>query len=182
MLIASPDERERDIGRVAGFCSAIHLPGYGGYVSYVAVAEQFRRRGVGVLLFERAFRALGEDAAAAGEDLPFVIWESREPALGEDRTIWHARLRLFDRVGGRAIEGVTLRSPDWNDDSRPEVPLKLFLKPCATAEADFDEARTRVAVDGLLRRVYRVGPGDEGYERTLPVGCRPRLAPVGPSC
>ncbi len=158
---------------LAGFCFALYLPGYGGYVSYVATDERFRRRGVGARLFEHAFERLGEDARTAGEALPFVIWESREPEADGEREMWEARLKLFDRVGGRAIAGVTLHSPNWNDDALPEVPLKLFLKPCDGIE--FDGERTRAAVEGLLRRVYRAAPGDAAYDRTLTPGCQPEL-------
>jgi len=161
---------------LAGFCFALYLPGYGGYVSYLATAERFRRRGVGARLFAHALELLNRDAEAAGESLPFVIWESREPEPHEDGTIWVARLKLFDRVGGRAIDGVTLHSPNWNDASLPEVPLKLFMKPCDGSE--FDSERTRAAVDGLLRRVYRAEPGGETYDRTLTPECRPRLIPA----
>ena len=170
LIVASTEAETTHPDRLAGFCFAVYLPGYGGYVSYVATAERFRRRGVGSRLFEQAFNLLAVDAAAADEALPFVIWESREPET--------ARRKLFGRVGGREIDGVTLMSPDWNDDAAPEVPLTLFLKPCD--ETEFDEERTRAAVDGLLRRVYRMAPGDAGYDRTLTPGCRPRLERVTP--
>ena len=160
-------------GSLAGFCFALYLPGYGGYVSYVATGERFRRRGVGAKLLEHAFELLAGDARGAGEALPFVIWESREPEAEGDREMWEARRNLFDGVGGRAIEGVTLHSPNWNGDALPGVPLKLFLKPCDGIA--FDGERTRSAVDGLLRRVYRSAPGDAAYDRTLTPGCQPEL-------
>lgn len=181
LIVASPDPETSDPARLAGFAFAMHLPGYGGYVSYVATADAFRRRGVGGRLYEQAFNVLAVDAAAVDETLPFVIWESRRPpddAPAEAWAVWAARLRLFDKAGGFWIDGVTLPSPNWLADDAPPVPLQLFLAPVDAPRAEFDSPRVREAVAGLLTTVYRAGPGDAEYDGTLPPGCHPRLKPT----
>ena len=43
-----------EVGELAGFVFCMHLPGYGGYLSYVAVNDRSRGRGVGTRLYEQA--------------------------------------------------------------------------------------------------------------------------------
>ncbi len=161
-------------GELAGFAFAMYLPGYGGYISYVAVEPHFRGHGVANKLFRFAYQLMRIDAMACYEAMPFVIWESHDPGIGQDK-LWQARLRLFEHVGGFWIDGVTLPSPNWMDNSKPSVPLQLFLAPQDEPWNNFDSARVREAVDGLLRRVYRAEPGEPEYDETLTVGCHPRL-------
>jgi GNAT superfamily N-acetyltransferase len=181
LIVASPQRETTDPERLAGFAFAAHVPGYGGYLSYIAVADQFRGRGVGARLFEQAFNLLAVDAAAVDETLPFVIWESRRPdaaAAVSSREMWNARLRLFHKAGGFWVDGVTLPSPNWTDPAAPAVPLQLFLAPVDEPREAFDSPRVREAVAGLLTNVYRAGPGDAEYDCSLPPGCLPRLKPA----
>jgi GNAT superfamily N-acetyltransferase len=161
-------------GELAGFAFALYLPGYGGYISYVAVQPEYRGQGIANKLFHFAYQVLRIDAMACNETLPFVIWESHNPGVGHEK-LWLARMRLFEHVGGFVIDGVTLSSPNWMDDTQPPVPLQLFLAPQDEAWNQFDSARVRQAVDGLLRRVYRAEPGEPEYDETLTAGCHPRL-------
>lgn len=168
-------------GELAGFVFCVHLPGYGGYLSYVAVSDRFRGRGVGAKLYEQAFNVLAVDAAANDERLPFVIWESCPPEADdtpEAHAIWAARTRLFHKAGGCWIDGVTLPSPNWLDDSAPPVPLQLFLAPVDTPRERFDSTAVKAAVSGLLERIYKAEPGDPEYDGTLTPGCHPRLRPA----
>ena len=181
LIVASPERGTDRPEKLAGFAFVSHLPGYGGYLSYLAVADEFRKRGVGRRLYEQAFNVLAVDAAATEEPLPFVIWESRRPdesGSPEAWAIWHARMRLFAKSGGYWIDGVTLPSPNWLDDTRPPVPLHLFLAPLAADRESFDARRLREVVHGLLTHVYRVDPGDAEYDGTLTPGCHPRLKPA----
>ncbi|MEO2087929.1 MAG: hypothetical protein ABGY75_00315, partial [Gemmataceae bacterium] len=110
-----------------------------------------------------------------------VIWESRRPddsAAACSREMWNARLRLFHKVGGFWIDGVTLPSPNWTDPASPAVPLQLFLAPADEPRGAFDSPRVREAVAGLLTNVYRAGPGGAEYDGTLTPGCHPRLKPA----
>ena len=161
-------------GELAGFAFGLYLPGYGGYISYVAVEPRFRGQGVANKLYYFAYQLMRVDAFACNESLPFVIWESHFPGTGYE-SLWHARLRLFEHVGGFWIDGVTLPSPNWMDKTQPPIPLQLFLAPQDEPWNNFDAARVRDAVDGLLRRVYRAEPGEPEYDETLTVGCHPRL-------
>ena len=168
-------------GELAGFVFCVHLPGYGGYLSYVAVDDRFRGQGIGTRLYEQAFNVLGVDAAANDEPLPFVIWESCPPEADdtpEAHAIWAARTRLFHKAGGFWIDGVTLPSPNWTDLAAPAVPLQLFLAPINTPREQFDSPTVKAAVAGLLERVYQSKPGDPEYDGTLTPGCHPRLKPA----
>ncbi|MCU0704090.1 MAG: GNAT family N-acetyltransferase [Fimbriiglobus sp.] len=181
LIVAASQPNTSDPADLAGFVFCVHLPGYGGYLSYVAVADRFRGRGVGTRLYEQAFNVLAVDASAVDEPLPFVIWEScpPEPDDGpESHTVWAARTRLFHKAGGYWVNGVTLPSPNWMDAAAPRVPLQLFLAPIDTPREKFDTAAVKAAVAGLLERVYKAGPGDPEWDGTLPPGCHPRLRPA----
>src|SRR5262245_60896848 len=70
----------RGPGRAAlGFVYGLHLPDYGGYMSYVGVLPAQRGRGVAARLVEALTCAFRLDAACEGPPLPFVVWESRAP-------------------------------------------------------------------------------------------------------
>ena len=183
LLLAAPEGGTADPQRLAGYAYGAYIPGYGGYLCYIGVAASARRAGVGTKLFEAFFRAMADDAAAAGEPLPFVVWESHRPGPDEppaEHDVWAARVRLFDRVGGLWVEGVNFLSPNFAADAADAdpVPLQLFVKPVDRPAAAFDEARVRAVVEGLHERVYRNNPGDDLYDGTLTPGCHPRLAPA----
>jgi hypothetical protein len=181
LLLAAPAGHEDDPGWLAGYAYGAFLPGYGGYLCYVGVAPWARRLGVGTRLFGEFFRTMRADARAAGERLPFVVWESRrpdEPMTAAGRKLWAARVGLFGRVGGRWVEGVDFLSPNFADPRADPVPLQLFVKPVDLPVAAFTPGRLRRVVGGLHERVYRNRPGDALYAGTLPPGCRPRLVPA----
>lgn len=180
LLVATPGE-DPDPTDLAGFAYGLHLPGFGGYLCYVGVAEAFRRRGVGSRLFDQTFKVLSADAGAADEPLPFVVWESHKPepdAPEADWKLWDARVKLFDRVGGLWLDGVELLSPNYGDEAAPSVKLQLFLRPVDRLGRNFDADRLRGVVGDLLTRVYKLHPGDPLYDDTLPPGCKPRLRPA----
>lgn len=180
LLVAVPGEAA-DAPDLAGFAYGLHLPGFGGYLCYVGVAERFRRRGVGRRLMDQAVKVLAADAGAADEPLPFVLWESRRPdpdAPEADWKLWDARVRLFEKAGGLWLDGVELLTPNYGDPAGPPVRLQLFLRPVDHLARNFDCDRLRQVVGDLLTRVYRLEPGDPLYDGTLPPGCRPRLRPA----
>lgn len=184
LLLAAPEGRQDDPDALAGYVYGALLPGYGGYLCYVGVAEWARRMGVGRRLYEQFFKVLRVDAGELGESLPFVIWESHHPdplAPESDWENWTARTRLFDRVGGQWVDGVDFLAPSFATDDEgevPPVPLQLFLKPLDTPETAFTPARLREIVGGLHERVYHNAPGSPLYDRTLPLECEPRLRPA----
>lgn len=181
LLLAAPDGRTSDPQSLAGYTYGAFIPGYGGYLCYVGVADWARRMGVGTQLYEAFYRTMIEDAKAADESLPFVIWESHRPDPGAapaDKELWNARVRLFDRVGGLWIEGVNFLSPNFAEDDGDPVPLQLFVKPMDRPAAAFSQARLWGVIDGLHERVYRNEPGDELYDGTLTPDCHPRLVPA----
>src|SRR5947209_18274203 len=69
----SPKRKREDAqgvqGEVSGFAYGIHLPGYGGYLSYLGVDPQRRRGGVGRRLIEVTVRLLQVDAGWEGDEL-----------------------------------------------------------------------------------------------------------------
>lgn len=178
LILAADEGQVNDPAGLAGFAYGMHIPGYGGYLCYLGVADDARRQGVGRRLIEQFFQAVRADADKAREPLPFVIWESKKPdpeAPEADRKIWTARLKLFDRVGGLWIEGVNFLSPSWLGGADHPVPLQLFLKPMDTPAGSFDANRLRSIVGGLHEQIYRHHPGDALYQASLPAGCQPRL-------
>lgn len=181
LLLAAPKGRESDPDALAGYVYGALLPGYGGYLCYVGVAERARRLGVGRRLYEEFFRAMRADADELDEPPPFVIWESHRPGPGappHERDVWNARTRLFDRVGGLWVDGIDFLSPNFDDHDGPPVPLQLFLKPLDVPASEFTPERLRAVVGGLHERVYRNAPGSPLYAGTLPPGCEPRLRPA----
>ena len=180
LLVAAPKPRAERPEDLAGFAYAVHLPGFGGYIGYVAVAEAFRKRGVVGRLFEQSFQLLATDASAVDEELPFVIWESRKPdanAPAEEWNTWDARLKLFANAGGFWLDGVTIWSPNWNDPAAPPVPLQLFLTPVDEPRARFDAERLEEVAAGFLKRVYKASRGDDTWEQAFAGNSRLRLRP-----
>ena len=177
LLLAAPEGRTDDPDALAGYVYGALIPGYGGYLCYIGVADWARRLGVGTRLFEQFFRVLRVAAGETGDKLPFVVWESHKPE--DDGNLWAARTRLFDRVGGLWVEGVDFLSPSFAVDDEeydaPPVPLQLFVKPMDVSAGAFDGEALRKLVGGLHERVYRNEPGDALYDGTLPPGCEPRL-------
>ncbi len=181
LLLAAPEGKTDDPAALAGYAYGAWLPGFGGYLCYLGVAETARRHGVGSRLMGQFFKVMAVDAGNAGEPLPFVVWESHQPgasATDADWNLWTARTRLFDRVGGLWVEGVDFQSPNFADDDGPPVPLQLFMKPVDVPATAFDAARLTALVGGLHERVYKNKPGDALYVATLPPGTKPRLRPA----
>ncbi len=180
LLLAGP----RD-GPVAGLAYGAHVPDFGGYACYLAVAAGARRLGVGGRLLRVLVEALRLDAAFEEVPLPFVVWESGEPAADaplEERVRWEARLRLFARVGAWRVEGLTFFAPNFQRRGGEPVPLRLFLVPQEWPAAAFDGAALRELAAGLLEHVYGRAPGDRLHRLTLPPGCEPVLRPaIGPA-
>jgi GNAT superfamily N-acetyltransferase len=169
-------------GAVAGFAYGIHVPDYGGYISYLGVDSHHRRQGIGARLLRLLTRVLQVDAACEGVPLHFVLWESRRPdpsAPAEAWDLWRARLRLFERVGAWWVAGITFLAPNFARRKEPPVPLQLFLVPVDTPAEAFDPAALREAAAGLFREVYGRQEGDPLVERSLPPECRPTLRPAG---
>ncbi|MCZ2341425.1 MAG: GNAT family N-acetyltransferase [Bacteroidales bacterium] len=180
-LVLAIPETAADEPAVAGFAYGVHLPGYGGYVCYLGVDGLFRKQGVGTTLFAQMFQLMKEDAACAGEPLPFVIWESHQPGPAGSETeekLWAARVRLFDRVGGLWLEGLELLTPNFGQPEAAPIPLQLFLRPIAEPASAFPTERLRAIVAGLLMGIYQVQPGHPLYDRTLAPQFRPRLRPA----
>lgn len=175
LLLAMPEQRRDDPDALAGFAYGTQIPGYGGYISYIGVAAEFRQRGVGSRLFRQMFRLLEADAGAADEALPFIVWESHKPEPGAadaDWKLWEARTRLFDRVGGLWVDGLELHTPNYSVEDGPPVLLQLFVKPMAEARPDPHELAR-----GLLERVYRMTPDDPLYQATM-AKSRAKLRPA----
>ena len=167
--------------KLAGYVYGAFISGYGGYLCYVGVADWARRLGVATQLYDAFYRAMRADAEAAGEPLPFVIWESHHPepeAEAAAHDLWQARVRLFDRVGGHWLEGIEFLSPNFDDDEAPPVPLQLFLRPMDTPASAFTPDHLRKVVAGLHDRVYRYESGDSLYDATMATAERPRLVPA----
>lgn len=123
LLLAAPEGRQDDPDALAGYVYGALLPGYGGYLCYVGVADWKARMGVGSRLYEQFFKVLRVDAGELGEPLPFVIWESHRPdplADASDWENWTARTKLFDRVGGLWVDGVDFLSPNFAADEEDD--------------------------------------------------------------
>lgn len=182
LILAAPEGRTNDPDALAGYVYGAFIPGYGGYLCYIGVADWARRLGVGTALFEAFFEAMRADSEAIGVPLPFVIWESHRPEFG-DENLWVARTRLFDRVGGYWVEGVDFLSPNFAcDDDMASVPLQLFVKPEEELASDFGSHRLRDMIAGLHEQVYRNQPGDPLFDGSLKQECEPQLVPATNAC
>jgi GNAT superfamily N-acetyltransferase len=171
LILASVDDQ------LAGLVYGAFLPGFGGYLCYVAINEQFRKLGLATKLYDAFFRAMRNDAEACGESLPFVLWESHRPE--DDPRLWQARVKLFERVGGKWVAGLNLMTPDYSERDAAPVPLQVFLKPMD--ETVFSEERLRAIIDELLIRVYGQDPGDELYDATMNTMTAPALTATSAS-
>ncbi|QDU19121.1 GNAT family N-acetyltransferase [Urbifossiella limnaea] len=160
---------------LAGYAYGAFIPGYGGYLCYLGVDEACRGAGVGTKLFAAFFERVAADAAATGEPLPFVVWESHRPAAEPD--LWAARVRLFDKVGGLWVKGVEFQTPNFAGEAGP-VALQLFVKPVDRPAATFTAERLWGVVEGLYERVYRIDPGEPLFEQTVRADVRPVLVPA----
>src|SRR5947199_332206 len=86
---------------------------------------------------------------------PHTVRASRRPAPSDSPEVcanWHARLRLFEKVGGRCIAGASFAAQNYADEDGPPVPLELCLIPVDEPESAFDDQRLRDVAEGLLRR------------------------------
>jgi ribosomal protein S18 acetylase RimI-like enzyme len=168
-------------GPAIGFAYGIHVPDYGGYACYLGVDPHHRGRGAGTRLLRFLVQVLKVDAACEGTPLPFVVWESHAPemeAVVEERHLWEARLRLFERVGAWWVSGLTFHAPNFARRGERPVPLQLFLVPVDTPAAEWDADGLRAVAAGLLRLVYGRREGDQLFRRTLPPDSRPGLKAV----
>jgi hypothetical protein len=181
-LIVSADGNERDISPISGFIYGGHLPGFGGYVSYIGVNPIQRKRGTGTMLYQHLFPLLTEDAQLNNEPLDFVLWESRKPDFEDPEhewQLWSARMNLFSRVGGYWIEGIDFQSPNYIEEDGDAVELQLFLTPMEKGLSWFDSHRLKEIAGNLHQQIYRHDPDDPLYIDTFPPGRIPRL--VSPS-
>jgi GNAT superfamily N-acetyltransferase len=181
LFLAGPRRRSGSARPVVGLTYGAHVAGFGGYVSYIAVSEEYRGRRVGFRLLELLIQVLKVDAACAGTALPFVVWESRQPeadALPEEQALWQSRLRLFGRVGAYQVNGLTFLAPNFSSRDEPPVPLQLFVVPVDLPVAAFDARRLREVAAGLHREVYGLTDNHPLVRHTLPLNCRPSLQPL----
>ncbi|MGE3799184.1 MAG: GNAT family N-acetyltransferase [Thermomicrobiales bacterium] len=180
LILAGPRGEKNSPDHVLGFANALHIPGYGGYLTYLGVDPQARGQGVGTRLVEATVRAMAFDATCEGSELPFVVWESRPPAPGDEASAaaWRAKLGLWRRSGAFWVAGLTFYAVNYMRKNAPAVRLALFLRPVATPATDFTADALREMAAGLMREVYNGVVGDDNYQRTLPPDCAPELRQV----
>ena len=143
--------------------TAPSFAGFGGYLCYVAVDERFRKQGVATVLYDAFYAAMRADAKAAGEPLPFVLWESYRPNPDDGPAamkLWQARVRLFERVGGLLAGGARSACAELPEPDAPPVPLQVFLRPMDEPAAAFDAVRFKQIIGDLYDRVLTAQPGD----------------------
>ncbi len=182
LLLASEGPDVDDPRSLVGYAYGAFIPGFGGYLCYVGVAESARRLGVGSRLFDSLTKTFAADAALAGESLPFVLWESYRPTAHDSESLhrlWAARSRTFERAGGFWVDGIELATPDYDDpDPLAEVPLQLFVKPVDESIGSFTPERLSEIAEQLLEKVYHEKPGDWFHDRTMNSIEEPRLRPA----
>ena len=106
-LVAGRELRD-DRGReVVGFIGTEYYPeSRVGLITYIAVAPEWRGRGVGRELMDAAFRALANDARAAARKLRAVFAEIHEPsriAPIADSIPPRDRVAIMARYGGKRV-------------------------------------------------------------------------------
>lgn len=163
--------------QVAGYLFGTYMPGFAGYVSYMGVDEKYRGLGIGAKLYETAFDVFKRDAKLVDEQLQFVLWESRPDESGDHHSNWNARAKLFDKIGGYWADGLDLWAPNYEVEYEP-LPYQVFVKPVTMPVDEFSPSRIRRVAHDHYRRVYKQGPGDELYARSLAHRPRPRLRPA----
>jgi hypothetical protein len=183
LLLAAPRPRSttrKAIGKPIGFACGLHAPGLGGYLTYIGVDPTKRGKGIGGRLMFLLRAVLRVDAACSGDELSFIIWESRPPKADDEvgRAIWRSRLRLFERVGAFWVGGVTFRAINYNNRRAPAIPLQLFLWPVGKPAECLDAEELIEVVASLGREVYKLDRDHELMQQSLPKGCRPWLRPV----
>jgi GNAT superfamily N-acetyltransferase len=155
-----------------GFGYGAFLPGYGAYVCYLGVDPAARSRGIGAQVFRFLFQLIESAARQSGTSLPFVIWESHRP---DDRDLWAARLRLFDKVGGLWIRGLEMLTPNYMRPDAGPVRLQVFVRPWDQPAETLDADRLRQAVDVLYDQVYHLPPDDPLRQATRAAAVNPGL-------
>lgn len=171
LLLAGPEG-----GDVVGFCCGMSLPNYGGYLSYLGTDPGQRGKGVAGRLIELLVSQVRADAAGAGEEVPFVVWESRAPKEGDSDAVamWRARLRLFAKAGAMWLRGVTFHAERY-DGGEGAVLLQLFVRPVARRPEEVDLVGV---VRGLAENVYRL-EGDHPFVAASLPGGDAALVPPG---
>jgi GNAT superfamily N-acetyltransferase len=181
LLLARLNRPKGLIDPVVGFTYGAHVPGFGGYMGYIAVSKAHRGHGIGGRLLRLLIQHLQVDAACAGVSLPFVLWESRRPEPGappREWDNWRARVALFEGVGARQVQGIEFRVPNFAAPGTPPIPMQLFLLPVDKPAADFDaDALWEVAV-GLRESVY--APTEDKQDAAAMTSCGPVLLPGVP--
>jgi GNAT superfamily N-acetyltransferase len=172
LVVATPQATN---DKAIGFGYGAFLPGYGGYVCYLGVDPTERGRRIGTRLFELLFRLIEEAARTSDISLPFILWESHR---SDDSRLWAARVRLFDKVGGKWARGITLLTPNYMHEDAPPTALQVFLRPWDDPSDSFDGERLRDAIRGLYANVYRITPDDPLCEATLNGAVNPMLVPA----
>jgi hypothetical protein len=172
LVVATPKD---DVNRPVGFGYGAFLPSYGGYICYMGVEPTARGRGVGTQVFRFLFRLIESAARVSDMKLPFVLWESHRPP---DAKLWAARLRMFEKVGGRWVKGIELLTPNYMRPAAGPVRLQVFVRPWDDPADSFDAGRLRDAVRGLYDQVYHIPPDDSLRKATLAGAVNPRLVPA----
>jgi len=155
---------------LAGLVYGAFLPGFGGYLCYVTIDERYRKLGLATRLYDAFESAIREDALAAGEQLPFLLWESYRPEADDNDAafkLWQARTRLFERVGGLWVRGLVLQTPNFDGSGAPTVPMQVFIKPIDEPAETFDDLRLQDVTAELLQRVYGQDLGDKLWDATF---------------
>lgn len=161
--------------RPVGFGYGAFLPGFGGYVCYVAVRPDARGKGVGEQVFRFLFERIADAARQSGMTVPLMIWESLRPA---DAGLWGARLRLFEKLDGKWAHGLELRTPNYLRPGRSPVRLHLFVRPWDEPAVRFDATRLRQAASHLYDHIYHLDAADPLRRETLAETVNPRLVPA----
>lgn len=181
LLVAALREGKK-IGTVTGFATGMYFPGFGGYMSYIGVDRIRRGQGVGTRLIQLLGHVLAADASGTGEELPFIVWESRPPVANDENggAAWRSRLRLFERVGAKWIGGVSFHAVSYTSDNDTPIPLQLFVLPGPgkSDELASQEALIQI-ITGLGQEVYQLKRTHPFMLQTLPTGVKLELRPVG---